>query len=203
MVKQVKRLTVADMNRANVPPRFWNVKLSEIPEHLEYKDKVRKYLEKMDEMLENGIGLFLYSDENSTGKTSIAVLALKQALRLRRTAYFEESGRLKAALIRAEEFEENIPIERRIRTVDLLVLDDVGKEYRTESGFAENTIESVLRDRSQSMRLTIMTSNLKPNKIEQVYSADLAALLRETMIPLRISGYDWRALKAEELRQML
>ena len=199
----MKRLTVADMNRANVPPRFWNVKLSEIPEHLEYRDKVRKYLEKMDEMLENGIGLFLYSDENSTGKTSIAVLALKQALRLRRTAYFEESGRLKAALIRAEEFEENIPIERRIRTVDLLVLDDVGQEYRTESGFAENTIESVLRDRSQSMRLTIMTSNLKPNKIEQVYSADLAALLRETMIPLRISGYDWRALKAEELRQML
>ena len=196
-------MTVADMNRANVPSRFWNVKLSEIPEHLEYRDKVRKYLEKMDEMLENGIGLFLYSDENSTGKTSIAVLALKQALRLRRTAYFEESGRLKAALIRAEEFEENTPIERRIRTVDLLVLDDVGKEYRTESGFAENTIESVLRDRSQSMRLTIMTSNLKPNKIEQVYSADLAALLRETMIPLRISGYDWRALKAEELRQML
>lgn len=196
-------MTVADMKRANVPPRFWNVKLSEIPEHLEYRDKVRKYLEKMDEMLENGIGLFLYSDENSTGKTSIAVLALKQALRLRRTAYFEESGRLKAALIRAEEFEENIPIERRIRTVDLLVLDDVGKEYRTESGFAENTIESVLRDRSQSMRPTIMTSNLKPNKIEQVYSADLAALLRETMIPLRISGYDWRAVKAEELRQML
>lgn len=196
-------MTVADMKRANVPPRFWNVKLSEIPEHLEYRDKVRKYLEKMDEMLENGIGLFLYSDENSTGKTSIAVLALKQALRLRRTAYFEESGRLKAALIRAEEFEENIPIERRIRTVDLLVLDDVGKEYRTESGFAENTIESVLRDRSQSMRLTIMTSNLKPNRIEQVYSADLAALLRETMIPLRISGYDWRAVKAEELRQML
>ena len=196
-------MTVADMKRANVPSRFWNVKLSEIPEHLEYRDKVRKYLEKMDEMLENGIGLFLYSDENSTGKTSIAVLALKQALRLRRTAYFEESGRLKAALIRAEEFEENIPIERRIRTVDLLVLDDVGKEYRTESGFAENTIESVLRDRSQSMRLTIMTSNLKPNKIEQVYSADLAALLRETMIPLRISGYDWRAVKAEELRQML
>lgn len=199
----MKRLTVADMKRANVPERFWNVKLSEIPEHLEYRDKVRKYLEKMDDMLAQGVGLFLYSDENSTGKTSIAVLALKQVLRLRRTAYFEESGRLKAALIRAEEFEENIPIERRIRTVDLLVLDDVGKEYRTESGFAENTIESVLRDRSQSMRPTILTSNLKPNKIEQVYSADLAALLRETMIPLRISGYDWRALKAEELRQML
>ena len=196
-------MTVADMKRANVPSRFWNVKLSEIPEHLEYRDKVRKYLEKMNEMLENGIGLFLYSDENSTGKTSIAVLALKQALRLKRTAYFEESGRLKAALIRAEEFEENIPIERRIRTVDLLVLDDVSKEYRTESGFAENLIESILRDRSQNLKTTVLTSNLRPNKIEQVYSADLAALLRETTIPLKISGYDWRALKAKELRQLL
>ena len=196
-------MTVADMKRANVPPRFWNVKLSEIPEHLEYRDKVRKYLEKMNEMLENGIGLFLYSDENSTGKTSIAVLALKQALRLRRTAYFEESGRLKAALIRAEEFEENIPIERRIRTVDLLVLDDVSKGDRTKSGFAENLIEGILRDRSQNLKTTVLTSNLRPNKIEQVYSADLAALLRETTIPLKISGYDWRALKAKELRQLL
>ena len=72
---------------------------------------------------------------------------------------------------------------------------------QSKSGLQETV--SVLRDRSQSMRPTIMTSNLKPNKIEQVYSADLAALLRETMIPLRISGYDWRAVKAEELRQML
>lgn len=196
-------MTVADMKRANVPARFWNVCVSAIPEYLEYRDKVRKYLEKMDDMLAQGVGLFLYSDENSTGKTSIAVLALKQALRLRRTAYFEESGRLKAALIRAEEFEENIPIERRIRTVDLLVLDDVSKEYRTESGFAENLIESILRDRSQNLKTTVLTSNLRPNKIEQVYSADLAALLRETTIPLKISGYDWRALKAEELRQLL
>ena len=130
----MKRLTVADMKRRMSLPDSGTSSCPRFLEHLEYRDKVRKYLEKMDEMLENGIGLFLYSDENSTGKTSIAVLALKQALRLRRTAYFEESGRLKAALIRAEEFEENIPIERRIRTVDLLVLDDVGKEYRTESG---------------------------------------------------------------------
>jgi len=199
----MKRLTVADMKRANVPSRFWNVRLSAIPEHLEYKQKVSSYLAKLDEMLSAGIGLFLWSDENSTGKTSIAVLVLKQALRLRRTAYFEESGRLKAALIRAEEFEENVPIERRIRMVNVLVLDDVGKEYRTESGFAENVIESVLRDRSQNLKTTILTSNIRPNRIETVYSADLAALLREMMIPIKVSGYDWRAVKAEELRQML
>ena len=199
----MRRLTVADMKRANVPSRFWGVRLSLIPDYLQHKEKVRRYLERMGEMMEQGVGLFLYSSENSTGKTSIAVLVLKQVLRLGGTAYFEESGRLKASLIRTEEFEENIPIERRIRMVDLLVLDDIAKEYRTESGFAENTIENILRDRSQNMKTTILTSNLVPNKMEQVYSADLAALLRETTIPLQVSGYDWRAVKAQELRQLL
>lgn len=203
MLDTLKRLTVADMKRANVPSRFWDVRLSEIPDGLEYREKIRSYLEKMSDMLTRGVGLYLWSEENSTGKTSIAVLALKQALRLRRTAFFEESGRLKSALIRSEEFEENTPIERRIRMVDLMVLDDVGKEYRTESGFAENVIESVLRDRSQNLRVTLMTTNIKPNRIESAYSADLAALLREVMIPVKVSGHDWRERKADEIRQLL
>lgn len=198
-----KQLTVADMKRANVPQRFWEARLSAIPAHLEYVEQVRSYLEKIEELFAKGIGLYLWSDENSTGKTSLAVIVLKQALRLGRTAYFEESGRLKSALIRSEEFEENIPIERRIRHVDLLVLDDIGKEYRTESGYVENAIENVLRDRSQNLKPTIVTSNLRPAKIGQVYSEDLAAMLRETTIPLKISGYDWREVKAEELRQIL
>lgn len=199
----MKQLTIGDLKRANVPQRFWLVQYCKIPDTAPYKPKVYKYLKELESFFDSGVGLFLWSNENSTGKTSIAVTILKMALRLGKTAYFEESGRLKNALIHKDEFEDNVLIENRIRNVDLLVLDDVGKEYRTESGFAENVLESVLRDRSQKMKLTILTSNLQPNKMETLYSADLAALLKETMIPLNIAGYDWRKAKAEELNKML
>ena len=199
----LKRLTVADMKRANVPDRFWNVRLQSIPTDLVYRQKVKNYLERLDDMTKRGAGLFLWSDENSTGKTSVAVLVVKQALRLRKTAFFEESGRLKTALIKNEEFEDRTSLESRVRRVDVFVLDDIGKEYRTETGFAENLIESILRERSQMMKTTIMTGNISPKAIEKIYSRDLAALLREIMIPIEVVGIDWRKEKANELKQLV
>ena len=203
IIQQHKRLTVADMRRANVPERFWNVKYGEIPEGLPYRDSVRSYLQRLPEMLDRGVGLYLWSDTNSTGKSSIAVLIVKHCLRLRRTAFFEESGRLKTALIETDEFEEHTSIEQRVRRVDLLALDDVGKEYRTESGYAEHVLESILRDRSQKLRTTVITSGLNPARIEGVYSSDLAAVLRETLVPINVTGYDWREEKEKELETLL
>jgi len=203
MRNEFRQLTVADLRRSNVPRRFWKVSLSNIPDHLEYKGKIESYINQMDELFSEGVGLYLWSKENSTGKTSASVVILKYALRMRRTTFFEESGRLKNNLISEYEFEDNVSLERRVRTVDLLVLDDVGKEYRTNSGFAENVLENILRDRAQSMKATIMTSNLPPSEIESVYSPDMSAILRETMIPIEFDDYDWRAEKADKLRDFL
>lgn len=195
----MKELKAIDLKRANVPKRFWDVALSKIPEGLGYKDKLRNYLSNIEEAYEKGAGLYLWSEENSTGKTSAAVIVLKFMLRMRKTAYFEESWRLKNAVIRKEEIEEGYSIEDRVRHVDLLVLDDIGKEYRTDSGFAENTIEGIIRDRTQNLKITILTGNIVPNQIKKMYSEDLNEIFKETCVPVRVVGHDWRKEKAKEI----
>lgn len=199
----VRRLTVGDVRRANIPERYWDVRFSAIPEGLEYREKVGKYLSDLPDMLDKGIGLYLWSLQNSTGKTSIATLVIKQALRHRKTAFFEESGRLKNLLIKGDNFEEGVTIENRVLNVDVLVIDDIGKEYRTQSGFAENQLETIVRARVQNMKTTIMTGNVHPKDLKNIYSEDFSALLRESMVQLNIVGHDFRAERERELRSLL
>lgn len=198
-----KELTIFDMKRANIPENFWYATLSSIPKHLPYVQKVLSYYAKMEELMEQGIGLYLHSKENQTGKTSIAVALGKRALRLRKTVLFEEAGRLKNGLMRNEEFDETFSLDQRIRFVDLLIIDDLGKEYRTDSGYAETTFENIIRDRVQTLKPIIITGNLTPKEVGTTYSSSLSAILRSTLIPIGISGYNWSIEKEAIIKKML
>jgi DNA replication protein DnaC len=203
MIMDKKEITVSDLKRANVPEKFWYATLSAVPRNLPYMKKVLAYYIRMEELMDKGIGVYLFSTDNQTGKTSIAVALLKRALRLRKTVFFEEAGRLKNALTRNEEFEDNILLDQRIRFVDLLVIDDLGKEYRTSSGYAESTFENIVRDRIQTMKPIIITGNIPPKSIGNTYSQSMSAILKGSLIPIQISGYNWSIQQEAELKKIL
>lgn len=198
-----RKLTIGDVRRANLPERYWEASLNAIPDRLAYKQKVEKYLGSILEMLDQGIGLYLWSTENGSGKTSIAALIAKEALRYGKTVFFEESSRLKGSLINKEQFEEGTSIEERMMVVDVLILDDIGKEYRTSSGYAENVIETLVRARVQKVKTTIMTGNVHPKDMKKIYSEDFAALLKESVVPVNVTGHDFREARAKALSKLL
>jgi len=198
-----RKLTIGDVRRANLPERYWEASLNAIPDHLDYKHKIEKYLANLVEMMDQGIGLYLWSAENGTGKTSVSALIAKEALRYGKTVFFEESSRLKGMLINKEQFEEGTSIEERMMMVDVLILDDVGKEYRTSSGYAENVIETLIRARVQKVRTTIMTGNVHPKDMKKIYSEDFAALLKESVVPVNVTGHDFREARARALSKLL
>jgi len=198
-----RKLTIGDVRRANLPERYWEASLSAIPDHLDYKHKIKKYIDNLVEMMEQGIGLYLWSSENGTGKTSVSALIAKEALRYGKTVFFEESSRLKGMLINKEQFEEGTSIEERMMMVDVLILDDIGKEYRTSSGYAENVIETLVRARVQKVKTTIMTGNVHPKDMKKIYSEDFSALLKESVVPVNVTGYDFREARAKALSKLL
>ena len=198
-----RQLTVGDVKRANLPERYWKVSFNEIPNGLPYKERMRKYLDTLPEMLEKGVGLYLWSSENGTGKTSLAAVIVKESLRYGKTAFFTETGRLRAQLMNKEVFEDGVSIEARIEQVDVLVLDDIGKEYRASSGYTENAIETLVRNRVQKLRTTVLTGNIDPRDLQKIYSADFAALLKESTVAVCIAGHDFRSEKAHMLQTLL
>jgi len=61
---------------------------------------------------------------------------------------------------------------------DLLVLDDVGKEYRAKSGYSDAGLDDLLRSRTELGKATIITSNLSPCDWES-YNSSMASFLHE------------------------
>ena len=106
-------------------------------------------------------------------------------------------------LINKEQFEEGTSIEERMMMVDVLILDDIGKEYRTSSGYAENVIETLVRARVQKVKTTIMTGNVHPKDMKKIYSEDFSALLKESVVPVNVTGYDFREARAKALSKLL
>jgi DNA replication protein DnaC len=192
-----RALTSYDLERANLPRRYWNVRFSEIPDTAPYKGQVARYLRDIVGEVEKGRGLMITHPMNGTGKTGIACLIAKRAMIEGFTVYYTMSETYKTAVVRNQMFDDVQSVYERAREVDVLVIDDFGKEYKGESGWIESELENLIRERVQAGRTTLLTANLLPNQLRTEYTKDLASVLNEAVYVLLVpgsleGGKDWR-----------
>lgn len=70
----------------------------------------------------------------------------------------------------------------------LVILDDVGKEHRTASGWAAQEFELLLRERYDSGLPTIITTNLSFDKWDAEYSQNLRSFATEACPAVEFGG---------------
>jgi len=84
---------------------------------------------------------------------------------------------------------------------DLLVLDDVGKEYRAKSGYSDSGLDMLLRRRHAYRKATIITSNLSMDDWHS-YNSSMASFMHDIGEVVEINdGCDHRADKSKSRRQ--
>ncbi len=99
------------------------------PEHVKL---VRRYVTDIDKNLDQGQGLWLQGDVG-TGKTTLAMLVSKAALDAGRTVAIYSLPRLLNLLRESMDSEAGLlDFLDRLAAVDLLHIDDLGAEYRTD-----------------------------------------------------------------------
>lgn len=81
---------------------------------------------------------------------------------------------------------ESIYGESKTDNVKLLILDDLGKEYRTASGWAENTFDALLRTRFNYGLPTIITTNVPIESWSDVYGESMYSFLHEAFITYQV-----------------
>lgn len=75
----------------------------------------------------------------------------------------------------------------------LLVLDDIGQEHRTASGFTESSLHEFIRIRYEAARPTIITTNLSVPEILPVYGESFESFRHDAFHkPIIIVGADTR-----------
>ncbi len=126
---------------------------------------VRRFITRIEENLDAGRSVWIEGDVG-TGKTSLAMLISKAALDVGRTVAIYSLPRL-LSLIRASIGDDGglVGFLDRLAGVDLLHLDDVGAENRTD--WALEQLYSIVNARYEERRSIVMTTNLDPEALSE------------------------------------
>ncbi len=161
---------------------------------------IEGYLDKLDEAVREGVGLYLYGD-SSIGKTFIASVLCNE-IDDRRTgmySYMVTADELNEAWIEDDDDLPGSSLVFSCSDAQFLVIDDVGREYRANSGFFERRFGSLLRKRRQDNLTTIITSNLDPKEFCEIYGKGSAEIAKECMIVIHLKGPNVRDKIASEM----
>ena len=122
---------------------------------------VHHYLRNLDDNLGQGRGLWFFGDVG-TGKTSLAMLVSKAAQEAGRSVAIYSMPRLLADIRDTYDRESgSAPYSsffRRLCSVDLLHLDDLGAEHRTD--WVLEQLYSIVNERWQDQRAMVVTTNV-------------------------------------------
>ena len=139
---------------------------------------VKEYSHNLKENLESGKGLILRGPAG-TGKTSIAVSLLKEAMKLGRGCLMISMPNLLDNMLTLSKGDNvaYLSYEQKLRNIPLLLLDDFGAEY-SKSDWVASKVESVIIDRYNRMKPIILTTNYSETWTEENYSQRIYDRLR-------------------------
>ena len=184
--------------KANIPPKYRSFTFEQIthPQTTEVRNKIKGYIDNLNEQLENGMGLFL-SGSTGLGKSAIASIVLAKAIESGRTGHFftlDQCLNLYIGGWKDEKLKEQYLDD--VLGVDVLVIDEVGNEPRTNITMVGACLNDILRRRSNNLQTTIITSNLYFKKIKEIYGEETFSILNECTLPFEFNGVDFREGRA-------
>lgn len=150
-----------------------------------------------------GKGL-MFHGPNGTRKTTLAVATLTdiQHLNYGYFGFYIRFSDLKRALtdtFTKEETERTLLAKQHLKLAELsplLVLDDIGQEHRTNSGFTESYLHELLRTRYEAARPTIVTTNIDPDTdMLATYGPSFHSFMHDAFTIMEIRGSDTRLTK--------
>jgi DNA replication protein DnaC len=202
-----RRLTQNDLLWMNIPRRFWGVRFNKISnfdsdgQH-NLRLLVRNYFNSFQSVVQKGIGLILWGD-NGIGKTSASCVIAKEARRRGSSVLFLTMFEYLDSIISKIEFSYNKTIVERAKEVDILVLDDFGKEFRDKKKWTDIQIEELIRCRNSNLGITIITMNMPMDEFIANSSNSLLDIMKESMFPFEVIGENLRSQNSLETGKLL
>jgi DNA replication protein DnaC len=184
-----------------IPPRYRGVSferppVSDMARDLETKvavGEVRRYVEELDDRLDAGRGLWLFGD-TGTGKTTLAMLVSKAALEAGRSVAIYSLPKLLARIRRTYDSEPGgdsyLAFFERLTSVDLLHIDDLGAEKRSD--WVLEQLYALINERYEAERSVLVTTNLPHQELEDQIGSRTVSRLSQICDEVPLFGSDRR-----------
>lgn len=134
------------------------------------------FVKKFELMKEQGKGLYLYSSIKGSGKTRLAASILNALLKTQGSReqtlsiYYSSTADLIGEIKKTFSDDSSVKssdIIDSVKKVDVLILDDIGVEKVTD--WVEETFTRILDFRLQHQKITLFTSNLSIDELDNKY----------------------------------
>jgi DNA replication protein DnaC len=154
---------------------------------------VLKYVRTIDEKLDTGKGLW-FTGDTGTGKTTLAMLVSKEALRAGHSVAIYSVPRLLAEIRNTFDATSNSSYAQlfsKLTAVDLLHLDDLGAEQQTE--WVLEQLYAIVNERYEDGKSITITTNLLGQELsDQIGARTVSRLIEICGDPLPLFGVDRR-----------
>lgn len=174
---------------AEVPKRFRECSLDQIPTSVTYRQVLWEWAKNIVANINQGKGLLLTGDFGS-GKTGAAVSILAEALHVGSYCHFQRALDLNE-IYKSRERAARFAI-KRIEKIQLLILDDVGAARDRDFGVHNEILERIVRVRYDNMLSTIITTNLTMVDFATKYM-NISTILGQDYKFVNVAGVDWRS----------
>jgi DNA replication protein DnaC len=180
-----------------IPPRYRGVSFDRPPvteiEPMVVR-VVRSWIEDLEANLDAGRGLWLMGD-TGTGKTTLAMLVSKGALQASHSVAIYSLPKLLARIRRTYDSEPGgdsyLAFFERLTSVDLLHIDDLGAEKRSD--WVLEQLYALVNERYEAQRSMLVTTNLDQQELEeQIGPRTVSRLVEICGDPLPLFGPDRR-----------
>jgi DNA replication protein DnaC len=184
-----------------IPPRYRGVSfdrppVSDMARDLQTKiavNEVRAYVDELDARLAEGRGLWMFGD-TGTGKTTLAMLISKAALEAGRTVAIYSLPKLLARIRRTYDSEPGgdsyLSFFERLTSVDLLHIDDLGAEKRSD--WVLEQLYALVNERYEAQRAVLITTNLPHPELEEQIGSRTVSRLTQMCDEVEVRGSDRR-----------
>ncbi len=184
-----------------IPPRYRGVSFERPPVSDMARDlttkaavaDVRKFIEELDLRLDEGRGLWLFGD-TGTGKTTLAMLISKAALELGRSVAIYSLPKLLARIRRTYDSapggDSYLQFFERLTSVDLLHIDDLGAEKRSD--WVLEQLYALVNERYEAKRSVLITTNLPHDQLEEQIGSRTVSRLNQICDEVALFGDDRR-----------
>lgn len=187
-----------------IPRRYAGIAVSDDGQHIADSGRtldfppaitrqVLKYVRTIDDQLASGKGIW-FTGDTGTGKTTLAMLVSREALRAGQTVAIYSVPRLLAEIRSTFDAASDSSYEqlfRKLTAVDLLHLDDLGAEQQTE--WVLEQLYAIVNERYEDGKALVVTTNLEETQLkDQIGERTVSRLIEICGDPLPLFGADRR-----------
>lgn len=187
------------LESAGVPQNLKSVEFACIAEE-PYKENFLKYLKNHAEAENGGYGLYLWSRTNLSGKSSLGVLVLKNALYKRQSVYYAFTSDIQKYLIDKTKDDYGDSIINKVFTSRYLVLDNFGEGMISE--YLKWQIKDLIEKRKAHLCPTIIVSKLMPKDIKIAFNQEVADTISKCCYPMEITGEYWKTQNSDNMKKL-